>query len=486
MEKIVPITIAYGDGIGPEIMESTLRILKEARAGLSFESIEIGKRIFEKYGNTGISEDNLNLIKYNKILLKAPTTTPQGKGFRSVNVELRKSLGLYANVRPAVSYYPVINTLHPKMNVVIIRENEEDLYSGIEYKQTSNMSEAIKIISHIGSEKIIRFAFEYALKNNRKTVCCFTKDNIMKITEGMFHNIFKKIALEYEGKITAKHYIIDIGTALLSTRPEEFDVIVTSNLFGDIISDITAELSASVGMSGSANIGLNYSMFEAIHGSAPDISGQNKANPSGLINAAIMMLRHIGGRDYIAAMIENALKKTLEEGIHTQDVYDVKNSKQKVSTDEFTYAIIKRLGQKPNILPQAVISKDLKDIADTKIHFSIPQEEKTLVGVDVYIENTAFALTKLANKIETIIAKSNNSEICLNAIYSKGLKLWPGNFIDGLNDFSDCLCFRFLFAQKSTPNLSKIIKMVDSINNSGIRFIKIVNLYNFNGIQGYF
>jgi isocitrate dehydrogenase len=316
------ITVAYGDGIGPEIMESTLEILREAKADIKINVIEVGKKIYEKGFTSGLMPSAWDEINSSRVLLKAPITTPQGGGYKSLNVTMRKKLGLFANLRPVASFHPFVTTNFPKMDVVIVRENEEDLYAGIEYRQTDQTYECLKIVTRDGCEKIVRFAFEYAINNNRKKVTCFSKDNIMKMTDGIFHKTFDEIAKEYP-QIATDHYIVDIGAARLAAKPEIFDVIVTSNLFGDIISDITAEISGSVGLAGSANVGQNYAMFEAIHGSAPDIAGKNIANPSGLLNGAIMMLIHIGQGD-IASVIENAWKKTLEDGIHTGDIYNEK------------------------------------------------------------------------------------------------------------------------------------------------------------------
>src|SRR5690606_24987824 len=213
---------------------------------------------------------------------KAPITTPQGGGYKSLNVTTRKALGLYANVRPCVSYNPFIASKHPEMDVVIVRENEEDLYAGIEYRQTNDVYQCLKLISRPGSEKICRYAFEYARTNNRKKVTCFIKDNIMKLTDGIFHKVFDEVAAEYP-EIESDSLIVDIGSAFLADRPGTLDVIVTENLYGDIISDIAAQITGSVGLAGSANIGDDYAMFEAIHGSAPTIAGKNIANPSGLL-----------------------------------------------------------------------------------------------------------------------------------------------------------------------------------------------------------
>ena len=204
------------------------------------------------------------------------------------------------------------------MNVVVIRENEEDTYAGIEHQQTDEVAQCLKLISRPGCERICRYAFEYAVANGRKKVTCLTKDNIMKLTDGLFHKVFDEVAADYP-QIENEHWIVDIGTARLATAPEKFDVIVTPNLYGDIVSDITAEMTGSVGMAGSANIGEDFAMFEAIHGSAPDITGQGIANPSGLLHGAIMMLVHIGQAE-VAEKIHNAWLKTLEDGFHTAEI----------------------------------------------------------------------------------------------------------------------------------------------------------------------
>src|SRR5213594_5228993 len=253
MTTKVPITVAHGDGIGPEIMESTLTILKEAGAAIEIETIEIGEKVYLRGNSAGIDPSAWESLRRTKVFLKAPITTPQGGGFKSLNVTARKRLGLYANVRPCVSYHPFVETKHPNMDVVIVRENEEDLYAGIEYQLSPEVMECIKLISRPGSEKIVRYAFELARKHARKKVTCFTKDNIMKMTDGLFHRVFDEIAAEYPG-IANEHWIVDIGAAKLADTPEAFDVIVLPNLYGDILSDVAAQIAGSVGLAGSANI----------------------------------------------------------------------------------------------------------------------------------------------------------------------------------------------------------------------------------------
>lgn len=273
MQSNTPITVAYGDGIGPEIMEATVRIIKEAGARLDIETIEVGEKVYLRDISAGIEPSAWESLRRTKVFLKAPITTPQGGGYKSLNVTTRTTFNLYANVRPCVSYYPFIDTKHPTMDVIIIRENEEDTYTGIEYRQTNEMTECLKLISRPGSEKIIRYAFEYARSNNRKKVTCFMKDNIMKMTDGLFHKVFDEIAREYPD-IENESWIVDIGSAKLADTPENFDVVVMPNLYGDILSDVAAQIAGSVGLAGSANIGERCAMFEAIHGSAPRRAGQ--------------------------------------------------------------------------------------------------------------------------------------------------------------------------------------------------------------------
>jgi isocitrate dehydrogenase len=477
MSKIVPITVAYGDGIGPEIMEATIKILKEVEAKIRLETVEVGEKLYKKNCSSGIADDTWESLERTKIILKAPITTPLGGGYKSLNVTLRKRLGLYSNVRPCSAYHPFIKTSHPALDVVIVRENEEDLYAGIEYRQTHNMYESLKLITQVGSEKIIRYAFEYAVKNNRKKVSCFSKDNIMKFSDGIFHKMFEQISKEYP-TIKNDHYIIDIGTAKLADSPEIFDVIVTSNLYGDIISDVVAEVSGSVGCAGSANIGTEYAMFEAIHGSAPDIAGKNIANPSGLISAANMMLVHIG-QGSTAAIIENAWKKTLEDGIHTGDIYNEGSSAKKVGTKEFADAVIERLGQKPSKL-KAV---DYKDQAQEKVKEVVyiidKSTKKDLVGVDIYIDMNISSAHKLAEKIESshLVGKLKLQTIC-----SKGLKLWPETRPQDI--VSDHWCLRYM-ADGEVVQHSDINLLLSSLNDLKLDVIKTENLYNFDGVRGY-
>ncbi|HVX50820.1 MAG TPA: NADP-dependent isocitrate dehydrogenase, partial [Chitinophagaceae bacterium] len=411
------ITIARGDGIGPEIMDATLKILAAAGAALDIEEIEIGEKVYLKGNSAGIEPKAWDSLRRTRVFLKAPITTPQGGGFKSLNVTTRKVLGLYANVRPCVSYHPFVHTKHPAMDVVIIRENEEDLYAGIEHQQTDEVVQCLKLISVPGTEKIIRYAFEYAKVYGRKKVTCFTKDNIMKMTDGLFHKIFDQVGAEYPD-IEKEHWIVDIGAAKLADTPEIFDVIVMPNLYGDILSDVAAQISGSVGLAGSANIGEGVAMFEAIHGSAPRIAGQNKANPSGLLLGAIQMLVHIG-QPVIAGVIQNAWLKTLEDGMHTYDIYAEGVSKQKLTTTQFTEAVIERLGQKPASLKAVDYSK-----ANASIKVTLaprPAKEKLLVGADIFLRYPSISPEALATILETLAT----GKLKLTMITNRGTKVWP-------------------------------------------------------------
>lgn len=469
-----PITVAYGDGIGPEIMEATLKILAEARVPLKIETIEVGQKFYEKGVTTGIPPAAWESIRSTKTLLKAPITTPQGGGYKSLNVTMRKSLGLYANVRPCISYPPFIKSMHANMDMVIIRENEEDLYAGIEYRQTHDAFQSVKIITRSGSERIMRYAFEYAVNNGRKKVTCMSKDNIMKLTDGAFHDAFTRIAAEYP-QIENEHYIVDIGSARIASKPHLFDVIVTENLFGDIISDIAAEVSGSVGIAGSSNVGANYAMFEAIHGSAPDIAGKNIANPSGLLQGALMMLSHLGLANE-ANKIQNAWLKTIEDGLHTADIYG-EMSKAKLGTKEFADEVIARLGETPIKFRPA----NFKAGKEIKIHAVMaPQKEKReLVGADLFMQ----FIGKDINDLGTQLEKLSNDNLQLQLISCKGLKVWP-NIVTEM-DVTDRFRARYLPKEGKTVTLADIADMLKRASDNGIDFLKVETLYKFDGKPGY-
>ncbi len=476
--KKAPITIARGDGIGPEIMDAVLHILDKAGAQLDIEEIEIGEKVYKRGIPSGIEDSAWDSINRTKCFFKAPITTPQGGGFKSLNVTVRKSMGLFANIRPCVSYHPFVRTTQPVMDMVIVRENEEDLYAGIEHQQTDNVMQCLKLISATGSERIIRYAFEYARTQGRKKVTCISKDNIMKMTDGLFHKTFDRIAKEYP-EIENSHMIVDIGAAKIAAAPHLFDVIVTENLYGDILSDIAAEVSGSVGLCGSSNIGKGGAMFEAIHGSAPDIAGQGIANPSGLLNAAVMMLQHLGQND-VAAKIQNAWLKTIEDGVHTGDVYAPMVSTQRVNTKEFTDAIIARLGQEPRTLRAVTASSsDSARIAMPVI--TLPARgDKKLQGVDVFVHwRDQGAVAGLASQLSSL-----SNSLKLSSIDSRGLLVWPD--APAIAEDSDHWRCRFTAANDGAEvTTAQILQLLQSISDAGLDFIKTEHLYSFGGTRAY-
>ncbi len=477
MPKTVPITVAHGDGIGPEIMAATLHILKESGAPLEIETIDIGEKVYLAGNTSGIEPTAWDSLRRTRVFLKAPITTPQGGGYKSLNVTVRKTLGLYANVRPCVSYHPFVETKHHKMNVVIVRENEEDLYAGIEHRQTQQVVQCLKLISRPGSEKIVRYAFEYARRNNRKKVTCFTKDNIMKLTDGLFHKVFDEIAREYSD-IENEHWIVDIGAAKLADTPEAFDVVVMPNLYGDVLSDVAAQIAGSVGLAGSANIGEKVAMFEAIHGSAPRRAGQNLANPSGLLLGAVMMLVHIGESD-AAARVHNAWLRTIEEGIHTYDIYKEKVSRQKVGTKEFAEAVVKRLGQEPEILQPARYRNADGTSYETRTTAPEPAR-KELIGVDVFLDWTKGS----ANDLGEALSKLSGEGLKLTMMSNRGVKVWPGGHAETF--CSDHWRCRFLSSSDTkAASHQQIVALLQRVAASGLDFIKTENLYNFDGQRGY-
>lgn len=469
------IAIAYGDGIGPEIMKAVLHVLKEAGANLDIKVVEIGEKVYLRGVNTGIEPKTWDTIRNAKALLKAPITTPQGGGYKSLNVTIRTALGLYANIRPCVSYSPFIPTKNPLMDLVIVRENEEDLYAGIEYRLTPDVMESIKLITRPGCEKIIRYAFEYARHQGRKKVTCLIKDNIMKFSDGLFHRVFDEIGAEYPD-LEKESWIVDIGAAKLADSPEMFDVLVMPNLYGDILSDVAAEISGSVGLAGSANIGDHGAMFEAIHGSAPKRAGQNSANPSGLLLASIMMLAYLNETE-LATRIHEAWLCTLEEGIHTNDVYNEKISKAKVGTQEFAAAVIKNLGNKPIKLKAPMYKSKTKMVPLEAKH--VVKTDRKLVGTDVYLFSKE-AAKPFINKMTSL----NPNPLKLQMITNRGAKIWPEGFPETL--CSEQWRCRFLHKDTNTQvAFDEITTLLENLSKSGYDIVKVENLYTYDGTPGY-
>jgi isocitrate dehydrogenase len=360
------------------------------------------------------------------------------------------------------------------MNLVIVRENEEDLYAGIEHRQSQEVTQVLKLITRPGSERIVRYAFEYARAYGRRKVTCMTKDNIMKVTDGLFHRVFDEVAREYPD-VKAEHQIIDIGAARLAAQPETLDVIVTLNLYGDILSDIAAQVAGSIGLAGSANIGEHAAMFEAVHGSAPDIAGRDVANPSGLLVAATQMLVHVGQAE-VAERIKNAWLCTLEDGIHTADIHRENLSVRKVGTRDFTAAVIERLGRRPAQLEPVSYKPGGIRVAVKPAE----RARKALVGVDVFVNWDEHGRDPdvLGGELEAIAG----NDFKLTMITNRGVKVYPGGLPETFR--TDHWRCRFQGNGESVP-YERVLALLARAGRAGIDVVKTENLYTFDGEPGY-
>jgi len=463
------VCVARGDGIGPEIMNAVLGILDSAGAELEIIEVEIGEKMYLEGHSSGIAPEGWDALRSAGVMLKAPITTPQGGGYRSLNVTLRTTLGLSVNVRPCASLHPYVTTRYPDMNITIIRENEEDLYSGIEHRQSAEVVQSLKLISRAGSERAIRYAFDLARSESRNRVTALVKDNIMKMSDGLFHRTFDEIATEY-AEVKNESIIVDIGMARVADTPGRFDVIVLPNLYGDILSDITAQLSGSVGLAGSANLGEEFAMFEAVHGSAPDISGQDIANPSGLLMGACMMLRHIG-QPKVAEMIHNAWLVALEDGIHTQDLRG-ELTEELVGTQAFGQAVVERLGRKPRRLPTIRYSKDpapsVRPVKD------LPFVDKQLVGVDVFVDSDLLP-EQLAEKMQQLPGGWK-----LELIASRGVRVWP----DGAPE-TNLVGLLGARIYHPNPDPTSVAQLLIVLSNRKLPWVHVEQLRMFDGKSGF-
>lgn len=472
----VPVTVAYGDGIGPEIMTACLKVLTAAGADIRTETISIGEKAYLAGHTSGIAASAWDSLRRTRVFYKAPITTPQGGGFKSLNVTVRKSLGLFANVRPCRAYAPFVATRHPAMDVVIVRENEEDLYAGIEHRQTDEVWQCLKLVSRPGCERIVRYAFEWAAANGRRKVTCFTKDNIMKMTDGLFHKVFDEIGAGYPS-IEKEHMIVDFGAALLAHRPELLDVVVMPNLYGDILSDVAAQIAGSIGLAGSANIGLHGAMFEAIHGSAPALAGKDDANPSGLLQAGVMMLQHIG-QGAVAMRVHNAWLRTIEDGIHTPDILSPGVSTKRVGTQAFADAVIARLRLAPTKLKAVSCAKAAPAVTVPSYDRARPAR-KELSGVDIFLDWRGDCPEALAAALRSV----DGGGLVLQVITNRGVKVWP-------NGLSETFCTdhwrcRFLLEPGLSGSGVLVAQFLTRLAHAGFDVIKTENLFSFDGERGY-
>lgn len=465
------VTVIPGDGVGPECIDAAQRIIDAAGVPIEWDHQEAGESVFRRGIASGVPQETIDSITRTRVVLKGPLGTPVGFGEKSANVTLRKLFETYANIRP-VRELPGVSTRYSGSGVdlVVVRENVEDLYAGIEHMQTPGVAQCLKLISSKGSEKIARTAFEFARSEGRRSVVCATKSNIMKLTEGELKRTFERVALEYPD-IESHHMIIDNAAHQLVKRPEQFDVIVTTNMNGDILSDLTSGLIGGLGLAPSANIGNEVSIFEAVHGSAPDIAGKNMANPTALLLSATMMLRHLGEPE-AAVKITQAIIKTLEDGIFTGDIA---NGRPATGTTEFTDAVIARLGQtaatfapreeKPLVVPDLV-----------PIH--ITPAARKVVGADVFIETKATAEVA-GTQLERLV---EGSAVRLKMMSNRGTQVYP--VTGGMTDCVDH--YRCRFVMRDARELSDA-DLLDLLQRVGAEFhwMHVEKLQEFDGSAAY-
>jgi len=469
------ITLIEGDGIGPEVVGAAVRIIEAAGVAVEWDRQRAGEKVFQSGDPSGVPSATIESIRRTGIALKGPLATPIGFGEQSANVMLRKLFELYANVRPAREL-PGVPTPFGGQNldVVVVRENVEDLYAGIEYMQTPGVAECLKLMSNKGCEKIVRLAFELARAEGRERIHCATKANIMKMTEGMLKRTFEEIAPQYP-EIQAEHIIIDNCAHMLVRHPEQFELIVTSNMNGDIISDLTSGLAGGLGFAPSANIGNDAVIFEAVHGTAPNIAGKNIVNPTALVLSAVMMLRHMAEFE-AADTIENAILVTLEEG-RTVTV-DVSSGEEPATTDEFVDAIIANFGKRSKrwrVREHAPIK--LPNVPPDPVRVEL--DSRRVVGVDVYIEEGIYA-DELGKSLESIC---EGSALRLKLISNRGARVYPPT--EGNPDCVDH--WRCRFVHRDTAHEvtdAQILTLLEAISHAH-HWMHIEKLQEFDGKEAF-
>jgi len=479
------VTVIPGDGVGPEVVRSAQRIIAAAGVVIDWETAEAGAEVFKRGDTSGVPQATRDSIARTGVVLKGPLETPVGFGEKSANVTLRKLFETYANVRPAREL-PGVPTRYAGegVDMIIVRENIEDLYAGIEHMQTPDVAQCLKIISRKGSEKIIRYAFELARREGRRTVTCATKANIMKLTEGLFKRVFEELSAEYPG-IVADHLIIDNVAHQMAKNPAQFDVVVTTNLNGDIISDLASGLVGGLGFAPSGNYGDDVAIFEAVHGSAPKYAGKDVINPTALILSSLMMLRHVGESD-VADRIEDAVHVTLEEGkAVTQDLARQTGGdvEQAASTTGFTDAIIANLGRQPSTVPPRGGSERPSGEATPRPHWlygaavsaAVP---RTTVGVDLFLETW-----EPADAAGAVLERLAGNALKLEMISSRGTMVWPST---GLSpDDVGLLRARFVAREDGASVPDREIAGLVSRVGERFAWTHIEKLHVFAGTPGY-
>jgi isocitrate dehydrogenase len=468
------ITVIPGDGIGPEVIAAALKVIEATGVSVEPEMREAGRSAFEKGIDSGVPPETIDSIANTKVVLKGPLETPIGHGQKSANVTLRTLFETFGNLRP-VRELPGVTTPFTgrKLDIVIVRENVEDLYTGIEYMQTPGVAEALKIISRAGCERIVELAFEFAISAGRQRVHCATKANILKLTEGMLQRTFEEIAPQYPD-IEAKHILIDNCAHQLAMRPEQFDVIVTTNMNGDILSDLTSGLTGGLGFAPSANVGSDVAIFEAVHGSAPDIAGKNVANPTAVILSAAMMLRHIG-EGKAANEIEHAVLVTLESGVRTADMAGKAKAS---STIEFADAVISNLGETSEVGANREF-EEVKLPPRREEVSAVEVKTRRVTGVDVYIEST-LQPQELGDELTAATAQSS---LALQAITNRGNTVYPatGNHISLVDHYRCRFLAKSRSADVSDPEILSLLTHIGETQT----WMHVEKLYLFGGEDGF-
>jgi isocitrate dehydrogenase len=471
----IKLTVLQGDGIGPEVVSAALKIIAAAGVTLDPETQVAGAEAFQRGVESGVPAETIESIERTRLVLKGPLETPIGFGNKSANVTLRKLFETFANVRP-VRELPGVKTPYAgrHIDIVVVRENVEDLYAGIEHMETPAVAQCLKIITRPGCEKITRFAFEYAVAEGRHKIHCATKANIMKLTEGLVQHTFEDISKEYS-TIEARHILVDNAAHQLAMHPEQFDIILTTNMNGDILSDLTSGLTGGLGFAPSANIGSDVAMFEAVHGSAPDIAGKNLANPTALILSALMLLRHVGeGR--AASEIEHAVLVTLEDGVRTGDM---EGTRAASSTSQFTDAIIGNLGKKsrlakPREFKRINVPQGSREVGHVDV------KTRSVIGVDVFVES----LDHPAQIGEVLNRLSEGTGLALKVISNRGTAVWPETgHGTSLVDAYQC---RFIVAGPVEADVtdSQILDLLQRVSST-YRWGHVEKLQRFDGKDGF-
>ena len=479
------VTVIPGDGVGPEIVRSAVRIIESAGVAIDWEEAEAGAEVFKRGDTSGVPRETRESIERTRVVLKGPLETPVGFGEKSANVTLRKLFETYANVRPAREL-PGVPTRYAGegIDLIVVRENVEDLYAGIEHKLTPDVAQCLKIISRKGSEKVIRYAFELARREGRGKVTCATKANIMKLTEGLFKAVFEELSGEYP-EIAAEHLIIDNVAHQFAKDPAQFDIVVTTNLNGDIISDLASGLVGGLGFASSGNYGDSVAIFEAVHGSAPKYAGKDVINPTALILSSVMMLRHLG-EPGAAARIEDAVLRTLEEGrAMTQDLVrqaggDVDTA---TSTTGFTDAVIANLGRRPDALPPRRATAPSGPPPTPLPGWSYGPDrdariERRTVGLDIFIA-TELAPEILGPELERLAAPTYR----LDFVESRGTKVYPSVGLSA--DRVGLLRAQFLTADGGAAVDAELLELQARVAARHPGWTHVEKLHVFDGVEAF-